>query len=213
MWILAIILAVIFLILALRIRLVVRYDHAGAAIRVWAGPVRIQVYPRPDKGPEDRKKQADKPKKEPKEPHEKGGMAEKLKAGLFVIGPIFGQVRRRLVISEITLHYTACTDDAAKTAMVYGGASAAVSQMLPLIRHHFRVKKQDVKIRADFSGGGDTVFVRVKLSVSVWGAVRLGIFTLKKLREAGLIQKGAKHERETRGRAEHTREKRQTSHQ
>jgi len=194
LWILGILgglFLLILLILSLRIRLVAQYDRDGPTVNVRVGPVRMTVYPRPEKGPEDEKKK--KPKKKPEEPPEKGGAVDKLRAGLSIIGPIFGQVKRRLTISEITLHYTVSTDDAAQTALVYGGAHTAVGQILPMIRHHFRVKKQDVRICADFSGEGDRVFLRVKFIISVWGAMRLGIFTLKKLRESGLIAKGERH--------------------
>ena len=186
-------LLLILLVLSLRIRLTAQYDQGGPGVTVRVGPVRMTVYPRPEKAPEDKKKKKSKPEKEPEDLPKKGGVVDKLRAGLSVIGPIFGQVKRRLTISEITLHYTASADDAAQTAMAYGGANAAVAQILPMIRHHFRVKKQDVQIRADFSGGGDQVFLRVKLTLSVWGAMRLGIFTWKKLRESGLIQKGETH--------------------
>jgi len=35
----------------------------------------------------------------------------------------------------------------------------------------------------------DVVFLRVKVSISVWGAICLGLFVLKKVRESGLIEK------------------------
>jgi len=182
----------IFLILSVRLRLIAQYDRNGPKVIACAGPVRVQVYPRPEEGPEDEKKKR-KLKKEPEKTPKKGGAVDKFRAGLSVIGPMFGQVKRRLTISELTLYYTISTDDAAKTAMLYGGANLAVAQMLPMIRHHFRVKKQDMQIRADFTGGEDHILLRVKLTLSVWGAMRLGIFTLKKLRESGLIQKGETH--------------------
>jgi len=195
--VLGIILALILLLLATRISVAVQYDHAG--VRVWAGFgfIRMTVYPRREKEGKEKK---EKPKKE-REPREKGGTVDKLKAGLSIIGPILEQVKRRLVISELTLHYTASTSDAAMTALAYGGAHMAVDGILPMVRHHFRVKKQDIEIHASFTDVSDTVFLRARISISVWGALCLGLFVIKKVRESGLlpkkvsIQKGAeKHE-------------------
>ena len=188
LWVLAGILAFILLILAARIGVMVQYSQDGLFVYALAGPVRVKVYPRPEKGP---KKKKEKPPKAPdEEKPKKGGAAHKLKAGLSIIGPIMAQVKRRLVISELILHYTVATDDAAKTAFLYGGAHVAVSQILPMLRYHFRVKKQDVRIGADFDSGEDLVFVQVKIVISVWGALCLGLYTLIKLKESGLIQKG-----------------------
>jgi len=201
--ILAFLFGIVLLLLPMRIRVRAQYDKGGPLVYAGVGPVRVKVYPRPEEGPKKEKKEKkkkDKPEKEPEEPVETGGPMEQFKAGLSIVGPIYAQVRQRLVFSEITLHYTAATDDAAKTAMRYGGAHAAVTQILFLIRGQFRVKKQDVQIRADFESEQDLIFLRVGLSVSVWGAMRIGLFAYRKARKSGLIQKGAKH-----GQASHQR--------
>jgi len=189
MWVAIGIALALVLLMSMRLALVVGYDGEGFSLLAWAGPLRIRILPRPLKGDRPPKKVKEKPEKV----KEKGGTMEKLRAGLKIAGPIFSQVKRRLKISELTLHYTAGMEDAAMTALAYGGAHAAVSQILPLIRYHFRVGKQDIQIHSDFSSGENLVFLRVRISISVWGAIRLGIFTLGKLRESGLIQirKGA----------------------
>jgi len=182
------ILALILLLLATRVSATVQYDQSGVRVIGGFGLLRMRVYPkeRKEKRPRREKKKKDKPDKEP---HEKGGTVDKLKAGLSIIRPILAQVKRRLVISELTLHYTVHTSDAAMTALAYGGAHATVSQILPIIKGQFRVKREDVRIHACFIEPEDTVFVRVKLSISVWGALCLGLFVLKKVRESGLIGK------------------------
>jgi len=201
LWMLAALLALVLLLLPLRIQVRAQYDKDGPLVYGGLGPVWVKAYPRPEEGPKkEKKKKKEKPEKEPEEPVETGGSVEQLKAGLSIVGPIYAQVRRRLMISEITLHYTIATDDAAKTAMRYGTAHAAVTQILSLIRGQFEVKRQDVQINADFSGGGDLVLLRVGLSISVWGAMRIGLFAYRKARKSGLIQKGAKH-----GQASHQR--------
>ena len=195
-WVFAVILGIFILIQPLRVGVMARYDAEGFAAFARVGPVQIKVFPM-KKGPKKEKKpKEEKPPEEPETEEEvqEGGAVEKLQAGLSIVGPIWTQVRRRLLFNEITLHYTAATEDAAQTAIRYGAASAAVSKMLPMIRGNFRVKKQDVQIRADFTGEQDKVFLRVRLSISIWGALRLGIFTLIRLKRSGLImkRKGAK---------------------
>jgi len=182
----AIILAVIILFLATRLSVTAQYDQSGVLVRAGFGFLRIKVYQSGEKEKKERKK--DKPKKE-KPPHEKGGTMRKLRAGLSIIGPILNQVKRRLLIADLTLHYTASMSDAAMTALAYGGAHLAVSQILPIIRQQFRVKREDVQIRACFAETEDIVFLRVKVSISVWGAICLGLFVLGKVRESGLIAK------------------------
>jgi hypothetical protein len=185
MMVLAIILALILLLLATRISVTAQYDQAGVRVIAGFGLLRMKVYPRAEK--EEKKKKEKKPKAD--KPKEKGGTVDKLKAGLSIIGPIFGQVKRRLVISELTLHYTVSMPDAAMTALAYGGAHMAADAILPMVRHNFKVKKQDIQIYASFEEVSDAVFLRAKISISVWGALCLGLFTLKKVKESGLIEK------------------------
>jgi len=188
MVILAIIAALVVLLLATRISVTVQYDSSGVRVIAGFGLLRMKVYPKEKKEKRVRREKKKKEKPE-KEPHEKGGTVDKLKAGLSIVGPILEQVKRRLVISELTLHYTVSMPDAAMTALAYGGAHAAASQILPMIRGQLRVKREDVQIHACFAEPADTVFVRVKISISVWGALSLGLFALKKVRESGLLKK------------------------
>ena len=190
MWVLALILALILLFLSLRISFSAQYSQTGLLLRAGLGPVRITIHPRPKKEGAEPKKRVKKEKpKKAEAPEEKGGSIDKLKAGLSIAEPIVSQIKRRLVISEIIIRYTISTPDAAMTALAYGGAHMAISALLPMIRYHFRVKKQDIQIGASFDGGDDRILLRVKLSISVWGAIRLGLFAFKKVRQSGLLKK------------------------
>jgi len=183
------VLALLILAFPLRMSVTAQYDQSGVLVRGGVGPLRIKVYQSGEKEKKKARKKKDKPKEA--EPHEKekGGTMRKLRAGLSIIEPVWTQVRRRLVISEISLCYTASMSDAAMTALAYGGAHMAVSQIMPVIRQQFQVKREDVQIRACFAEVEDVVFLRVKVSISVWGALCLGLFVLKKARESGLLEK------------------------
>ena len=187
LWIVVGIAALILLVLPLRISVAVRYDQKGFLVRAGFGPVRMTVFPQV-KDKEKKPKKRDKPKKE-KAPREMGGTVDMLKRGLSILGPILSRLKRRLVISELRLHYTISTNDAATTALAYGGAHIVVGQILSLLQYHFRVKKQDAQIDAGFDAAEDRALLRVKLSISVWGALCLGLFALKEARRVGLIMR------------------------
>ena len=191
MLVLAIIIGILLLLLSLRVGAVVQYDAKGFVAWAKVGFVRVKVYPRPEKAPKEKKEKKPKPPKEPEEAPVEGGTVDKLKAGLSIVGPILEQVKRRLVFSEIRFHYTVSTKDAAATALAYGGAQVAVQNLLGLIGHNFKVKKQDVRIGYSFDGTSDTVFLRLGLRISVWGALRLGLFSWREVRKSGLLSKGA----------------------
>jgi len=182
------------LILPMRLRLTAQYDKSGPMVYAWAGPVRTQIYPRVKVQPRERKKPEKKQESQGDqlkivwEALKEGGTMQQLKAMLSAIGPILGQFRRRLAIRELTLHYTVATKDAAMTALAYGGAHAAVSKILLLLQIGGQVKKQDIQINANFENREDLVFLRVRLSMSVWGALCLGIFALRKMIQSGLLQ-------------------------
>ncbi len=77
-----IVLAVLILIALLRLGVSVRYDEDGLFVSAFAGPVRIQVFPRSEKPKKKKKgkKKDKKPSKAEKEPDEKkkGGGVNKL---------------------------------------------------------------------------------------------------------------------------------------
>lgn len=181
-------LALLLLLAPVRVGAVGQYSKAGLAAWAKVGPVRVRVWPRPqrEKPKKERERQPEEP--EPEDEITEGGTIDKLKAVLAEVGPILGQVRRRLVFSEITLHYTASAEDAATTALAYGGANMAANNIVSMLRHGFQVKRQDIQIHANFNGDGDTVFLRAGLRISVWGAACLGIVTFRRLRRAGLIK-------------------------
>jgi len=182
-------LALLLLLAPVRVGVVGQYSKAGLEAWGKVGPVRARVFPRPRRE-KPKKESGHEPEEEPEHEDEtkEGGAVDKLKAVLSEISPILGQVRRRLVFSEITIHYTASAEDAAVTAFAYGGANIAVNNILSMLRHGFKVKRQDVQISANFCGEGDTVFLRAGLRISVWGAICLGIFTFRRLRKTGIIK-------------------------
>jgi len=192
---LAILLVVILLLLLLsplRLQVMAQYDQGGPAAAAWVGLFRVFRFPGPKKVKKPKKKKPKKEKAQPEvqqEPEEagpKGQTKALIKEGLALTRSVLGQVRRRLVIREFTFHYTIASGDAAKTALTYGRMHGLVGTLLSFLRTTFRVKKQDVRINADFEREKSQVLFRIRLSISIWGLLCLGLYTLIKGR--GLIR-------------------------
>ena len=196
LWVFAGIFILFLLLLPLRASVMAQYGHTGFLLRAGLGPMKVTLFPGAEKGSKKEKKP--KKKKEPEDTSaEQGGPAERLKAAFSsieaksvfsIIGPILRQVKRRLVIRELTLHYTVALEDAAMTAYVYGAAHAALHNILPRLRYHFRVKQEDIQVHASFQETADLVFVRAQLDITVWSALCLGIFSLVKVLQSGLLK-------------------------
>ncbi len=90
---------------------------------------------------------------------------------------LFKKIRFR----DIYIDYVVGSDDAAKTALKYGGICAAVYSLLEWMKTYFSVKIGEVNIEADFGAEKDDIFVfgRVKLRIStalvciIWLGVRM----------------------------------------
>ncbi len=90
---------------------------------------------------------------------------------------LFKKIRFR----DIYLDYVAGSDDAAKTALKYGGVCSAVYSLLEWLTTYFSVKVGEINIEADFGAEKDDLFFfgRVKLRIStalacvIWLGVRM----------------------------------------
>lgn len=61
-----------------------------------------------------------------------------------------GRICRAIVIRRFKVHFTIATEDAAKTAMLFGASAAAVNLTLPWVEERIRIKKKDVFVQAAF---------------------------------------------------------------
>lgn len=183
-----IVLAVLILIALLRLGVSVRYDEDGLFVSAFAGPVRIQVFPRSEKPKKKKKgkKKDKKPSKAEKEPDEKmkGGGVNKFIDIISAVSEPLRRLRRRLLVNEFTLRYEAAGDDPAKTAMSFGYANAAASVIVPALERIFRIKNRSVSTRIDFEAEKPAVFAKLKLSLAVWELVYIAAgLDIKKLKK------------------------------
>jgi len=158
-----IILLILLSIALLRFGFIVEYSDAGLQMWYKIGFLRFSLA---DDGKE----------KKPKKKKDKES-AVKLPGNFSAFIDIFNAVktaldrfRRRLLIKELTLYYSAAGEDAAKTAMTFGAGNAVFSFLLPVLDRNFRVKKQDLRVFADFESTEPKFYANVRFSLAVWEA-------------------------------------------
>ena len=186
-----IVLAILLIIALLRLGVTVRYDEDGLFVSAFAGPVRIQLFPREKKPKEKngKKKQRKKKKEKPSDSEEeedkkKGGGVRKLFDLVSAVSESLRRLRRRLLVNELTLRYEAAGSDPAKTAMSYGYANAAISTVMPTLENIFRIKKRSVGATVDFESDSPAVFAKLKMSLAVWELVYIAAgLDIKKLKK------------------------------
>ena len=100
------------------------------------------------------------------------------------------------------IRITVASDDAAKTAVLYGAVSASVSWILEFLEQkaHLKYKAEgddpenDVSVSADFTAQKPTADVKLSLRVHLWPLVTTGVGAIFKLLSSGnLKSKKIKH--------------------
>jgi len=173
---LGIIFAILLIIALLRFGVSVEYSSEGVTAFFHAGPFGMKIYPvekDPTKEEKNKRKKAEKKAKKEEKVKDKPPfkMPGGLKGLLDMIPPLInmlGRFKRRLLIKNLTLHLTAAGDDAYKTAMTYGAASAGFGVLTPLLENNFRIKKRDFQVDVDFLSTEQKIYVKAAFSFAVW---------------------------------------------
>lgn len=198
------------LLLGLRLRLRAVYDREGFSLTFGYGHIRLLTWPerkrpgREAKGSSGAEKLmqrlhgkaselvkgilADKHKKKTEEEAEAGGETENYFELLPIITDALGKLRRRLVVDELTLWYQAACADPADAALAFGGVSAAVPLLLSPLERLFHIRRRDIRTAVSFTEKKPTVYLRLRLSLSPFQALRIALHTairLKKSKRSG----------------------------
>lgn len=86
-----------------------------------------------------------------------------------------GQLLRGLCIDKLYLRADIGTPDAAKTALAYGGASAAVSNLWPLMESLFTIRKRDIFLNACFEQEQTTIEGEIVITAMVGRMAIIGL--------------------------------------
>jgi len=173
------ILLLLFLLSLIRVGVFVEYSADGLVLKALAGWFRFAVFPGPELTPDQKArrevkkaarkqkkagKKAAKAEKEERSEQKKGGALDKLRQALPPLIKALKRLRRRLVIHELILHYTAASDDAFQTAVTFGRVSAGMGGLVPLLENSFEIRKRSLTASADFLTDKPTVYLRARMT-------------------------------------------------
>lgn len=193
----------------------VRYNDAGMRLWVLAGPVRINLYPRPQK--EKKEKQENAPKKEkkpttgkkaseqkeakadPAAAPEKGGRLTDFLPLAQMALEFLGDFRRKLRLDNLYFRLILAGEDPYQVAVSYGRCWAAVGNLLPQLDRLFVIQKRDIEVECDFTASETLVIFHLDLTITIGRLLTTaGKFSVRVLKEYLKIRNkrkgGAKHE-------------------
>ena len=182
LWILGILLALILLLLLLRVGVHVRFGDA-LCVTAMAGPVRLQLVPKPEKKkpgkPKKEKPVKEKPEKPAEEKRKKLDLTpgdirsalpalwESLKRGL-------RKTRKRLRIDPMRLSVCFGGDDPAQTAETYGWANAVMWTVMPELEKLTNMPDPRVHLETDFTAAETRISGEVGLSFRIGDLLAIG---------------------------------------
>ncbi len=181
LWILGILAVLILLLLLLRVGVHVRFGDE-LYVTAMAGPVRLQLVPKPEKKPE--KPKEEKPLREKKEKP----AAEKQKKLELTPGDIrsalpalweslkrgLRKTRQRLRIDPMRLSVCFGGDDPAQVAELYGWANTAMWTVMPEMERLTRMPDPHVHLETDFNAPDTRVSGEVGLSFRIGDLLAIG---------------------------------------
>ena len=193
----------------------VRYNDAGMRLWVLVGPVRINLYPRPQK--EKKEKQEKAPKKEkkpttgkkaseqkeakadPAAAPEKGGRLTDFLPLAQMALEFLGNFRRKLRLDNLYFRLILAGEDPYQVAVSYGRCWAAVGNLLPQLDRLFVIQKRDIEVECDFTASETLVIFHLDLTITIGRLLTTaGKFSVRVLKEYLKIRKkrkgGAKYE-------------------
>ena len=211
-WLITLGILLLLAILPVGVRL--RYDSDGILVKLIAGPVKIVLYPRPQKQKKDKKNTKTKDQKAaeeedlPKPPQppkkktekskgEKGGSLTDFLPLVQITLEFLGDFRRKLRLNDLYLRLILAANDPCDLAVNYGRAWAAVGNLMPQLEKWFVIKKRDVEVECDFEASQTLIIARLDLTITVGrllaAAVRFAVRALieylkiKKKRKGGAV--------------------------
>lgn len=181
-------LGIITLLAILPLGVSVKYDAAGAVVKLIAGPVKITLFPRPKK--DKKQKEEKQPKNQlpseskapvqttPTEPSgpakpkteqakESGGPVTDFLPLVRILLDMLGAFRRKLRLNVLELKLIMAADDPCDLAVNYGRAWTAVGNLMPRLERLFVIKKRNIEVQCDFAATQTLVIARLDLTITL----------------------------------------------
>ena len=182
LWILGILLALILLLLLLRVGVHVRFGDA-LCVTAMAGPVRLQLVPKPEKKKPEKPKKEKRVKEKPEKPAEEkrkkldltpGDIRSALPALWASLKRGLRKTRKRLRIDPMRLSVCFGGDDPAQTAETYGWANAVMWTVMPELEKLTNMPDPRVHLETDFTAAETRISGEVGLSFRIGDLLAIG---------------------------------------
>lgn len=170
---LTVVLLILLLLAILRVGVIAEYSDAGAELSATAGPVHVKLYPRKAKKAKKKTKRATK-KADKEEASKKGGTLEEYKRIVSISLEAAGRFKRRLKIHRLIIHYTAASEDPATAALMFGGASAGLGMLTPVLENNFNIVYRDFRTAVSFQLTTPIIYCKASLSLRLWQIIYIG---------------------------------------
>ncbi len=141
----------------------------GASLYVRYGPFRVRIIPS-KKGKKVKTGSPDKKEKKP----ELGSPGRVLDI-IRLAADSLGRLKKKLVIDRLEIRVVYGGADAAGTAMAYGGASAVLGTLVPVIDNAFTLKTRDFQLVPDFEKKTLEVRLRADFSLALGSLLWIGL--------------------------------------
>ncbi len=104
-----------------------------------------------------------------------------LRLSLYLLQNSYKKIAAALRIRVHRLYVGVATDDAAKTAILYGVAASGVAYLLEILRDFTKTteKKNAVAVWADFCGTESTLDVKISFTASLYRLLCLGLWAVR----------------------------------
>lgn len=178
LYILAAVLAVLFLLGQLRVGGRVEYRAEGLFAWARLGLIRFQVYPwkkeKREKPP--KKKKAEKAKQETTLAQKVGGALDYAQSLLPIALEAAGQFYHKLRVDTLRLELTVGSPDPADAALRYGQATAALGALWEPLTQAFHVKDGTARVNLDFDSPGMRLYGEASLSLKLGQILWLALY-------------------------------------
>ena len=169
MLVFAIIISIFIVLALLRFGFIVEYSEVGFEMWVKAGFLRLRLKDKDEKKKPKKKKPK---KKKEKKPGKKGpGSLSEFFNMLRAVKKALDRLRRKLLIKQLTLHYTSASDDPSKTALQFGAANAVFGAIIPVLERYFKIGRRDLRTAADFTAKENGIYAKIVVSIAVWEVI------------------------------------------
>jgi len=163
-WVLLIVVVVVALLLLMRVKFRASYDSEG--FRAYIKILFIKIKVPPEKKKEEKKKEKG---------EKKGAPMSELKDIIGLGFKMLGKALKLIRIDNLSADVVIASDDAFKTAMLFGGAAAGCGILVPPIEENFNIRRKDINVNADFEAKEILVSIDAKVSVAIWQLITLGL--------------------------------------